>query len=233
VRLARFLPIALCIGALPALLAAPVGGCAYGCDAFLECTARPGLRYVACDDDRHEFNDGTSQQDRDAALDYCFCSKDLLECVDGPSLSLCNLKPFDGREVTVDPGGNLAYLPDSVRDCLQYETCTIETMDCKFNGWYLRCDTGGGGMRYVTAGAKVVTLEAEALQSCKLPGGDDPGGDGYCTEAIDDCAELAVCSASVACYSDILLECRSSPLCSFNDDLNSCAADPACEWMTY
>ena len=220
--------LSLGLGALSALSVGPAGGvagCAYTCGEYVECTSRPGLRYVECGGARWEFNDGLGFDSRGLALDYCYCGEGQIECEDGRRVSLCNTVPLDGEAIVAYDGGTSAELQNGAAACLDRPSCNLKTAGCSPNSWYLACS----GV-YVGSDAQLKSSEAQAIESCNL------SGPGVCTkrDAIEDCTELASCPASVACYDDYYENgCSSYPICSRNEDAATCSADPACAWEVY
>jgi hypothetical protein len=201
-----------------------VAGCARTCsDEYVECTSKPGLRYVECGGARWEFNDGRGFDSEGRALDYCYCGEGMVECIDNTFVSMCNTTPLDGNSIIVYDNNTSADLAPAIADCLGRPSCTLETAGCTHNGWYLDCGPG----TYVTSyGEK--TSQSAALESCA------GGNGGHCVDAVEDCQELASCAASVACYDDYYDDgCQSFVSCYKNDDAASCLADAACKWETY
>lgn len=209
-------------------LTTPSGGCGGPCDEYVECTTRPGLRYVQCSDERHEFNDGMTLEDANAAANYCYCSTAFVACHDGSELALCNFTGSDTGlgTIAVDKSGTSVDLASGVASCIGQSACSIETESCDFGGWYLDC-----GSRYVTADARVVNSEISALGSCLMSGTVDDDN-GACVEAVS-CSSLSSCEASTACWDDYNYECGTIALCSRNDGASACVADPACKWSPY
>lgn len=213
------------LGALSAVSLGPVGtgvvaGCAYTCSSeFVECTSRPGLRYVDCGGARWEFNDGRGFDSLGQALDYCYCGEGMVECTDDTVVSMCNTTPVDGKAIVVYDDDSSADLTVGVADCLGRPSCTLLTAGCSNQGWYLAC---GGGVFIGSDGQP--KSQSEALASCAI-------GDGDCVDAIDDCQYLASCAGSAACYDSYYEDgCSSYVACYNNDDAASCIADPACMW---
>jgi len=219
------------LGALGA--AAP--GCAPDCpgiteDDYTECTSSAGLRYTVCGSSNYEFNDGAHFSSRGPADDYCNCGISQLECKDGRLASLCNFSVLDGSNALVYDDGARPTLEKGTAACLGYDTCTLETKDCSFNGWYLRCT--GSAIRFVSSTAQILTDQAEALLACNPQNADGMPPAGRCVDAIPDCNVLPDCDLSAACKDDTS-PCSSVVLCDNNDDLTRCAADPACKWELY
>lgn len=213
----------LAVGAaLSAAIPLSSGGCS-SCDEFLECTSRPGLRYVACGKKQHEFNDGESFDDETAAWDYCFCGA-LVDCEDGSNLYLCNQMTYDGTAVAYPPNNVQLELTGAVAACIEYDGCAIETRRCNFGGWYLSCGRDNGDRVYVSSKGQLFSSESAAVDTCVARGQLDDYFS--CKDAIDDCMELDVCAVSVACNED----CDGTPRCYNNDTPSSCIADPACRW---
>ena len=216
------------LGALSAVSLGGVGtgvvaGCARTCSSeFVECTSKPGLRYVDCDGARWEFNDGRGFDSLGRALDYCYCGEGMVECIDNTFVSMCNTTPLDGEAIIVYDNNTSAELTVGLADCLGRPSCSLETAGCTNNGWYLDCGPG----TYVTSyGEK--TSQSDALESCAI-------GSGRCVETIEDCQELSNCAVSVACYDDYYADgCQSFVSCYKNDDAASCLADVACTWEAY
>lgn len=216
------------------VISAAAPGCAPDCasiteDDYTECTSHPGLRYTVCGSSAYEFNDGAHFDDLGFASDYCYCGIGQLECKDGRLASMCNFGPLDGTASLVYDDGTRAALENGTAACLGYDTCALETNNCSFNGWYLRC--AGTAVRYVSSTTQIFSDQGEALIACN-PQGPDGSPAGYCEDAIADCSELPDCDASEACKDETFF-CSSVVICSNNDDLTSCAADPACKWELY
>lgn len=226
-------------------LSAATPGCAEDCSTvteYTECTSTPGLRYVACPD-TYEFNDGSHYTNAGRASDYCYCGSAQVECTDGRMASLCNFTPFDGTAALVYDDNTGSSLTNGVAKCLGYESCTLQTGLCSYQGWYLRCE-GPQGTRYVTSTGKVKSEESTAILSCN-PGGGDLGDSGdptaataatagstyRCEAAVTSCDQLDDCSASEACYdaSDFFY-CANSVDCEIHADITGCVADLACKW---
>lgn len=216
------------------VISAAATGCAPECpgvteDAYSECTSRAGLRYTVCGSDNYEFNDGSHYGDAGLASDYCYCGDAQLQCTDGRRASLCNFDPLDGTTALVYDDGSRAALDKGTAACLGFDDCTLETQNCSFNGWYLRC--AGGDVRYVASTTQISIDEVDAVFACNprversLPGG-------HCEDAIADCDVLSDCDASAACRGEGS-SCASVVRCADHDDLTSCAADPACKWELY
>jgi hypothetical protein len=228
VRHIKIYTLSMGLGALSAVSLGSAGtgvvaGCAHTCSSeFVECTSKPGLRYVDCDGARWEFNDGRGFDSLGRALDYCYCGEGMLECVDDTFVSMCNTTPLDGNAIIVYDNNTSADLEVGVADCVGRPSCTLQTSGCTNNGWYLNCGAG----TYITADGQQTT-QSVALESCAV-------GYGSCKEAIDDCQSLADCAASVACYDSYYADgCQSFVSCYRNDDAASCIADPACMWEVY
>lgn len=215
----KLLSLFLGAGSLAALVPALLGGCLQ-CDEYLECTAKPGLRYVACGDKQHEFNDGASLDDEDAAWDYCFCGAASLACKGGASLRMCNYMTYDGTIVAYFNEGTSAELTTAVSACLGYDGCFVETTRCNFGGWYLNC-AKGEERRYVSGSGAIFQDETNAVDTCVARG----HGGFRCEPIIDDCDDLDSCALSNACS-----EFCSSPACFNNKSAASCIKDPACRW---
>lgn len=205
--------------ALSAVLPLSSGGCD-GCDDYLECTSRPGLRYVACGKKQHEFNDGTSLESEVVARDYCFCGA-LIDCVGGSNLYLCNYMTEDGTVSAYPPNNVELEMTSAVAGCLEYDGCAIENARCNFGGWYLNCGRKNGDRLYITSKGQLYTREADAVETCVALGDETF----RCDEAIGDCSELDDCSDSVACR-----DFCGSPSCYMNKTSTACIADPACRW---
>lgn len=218
------------LGALSA--AAP--GCTPDCsgvDEYTECTSRSGLRYVDCGSS-YEFNDGAHFSGGGAASDYCYCGLAQIECEDGRLASLCNFTPLDGSQALVYDDNTGTSLENGVAKCLGYDTCSLITAGCSFNGWYLRCETGSG-TRYVQSNGETTTLQANALLGCNPTDADGAAKSGRCEDAVDKCSALADCSMSAACYDDLFPCEENYPSCYDYDDPGSCGVDPACKWEVY
>ena len=220
--------LSLGLGALSAVSLGSAGtsavvGCAYKCSSeFVECTSKPGLRYVDCDGARWEFNDGRGFDSFDQAFDYCYCSETMVECIDDTFVSMCNTTPLDGDATVVYADETSADLKVGMAECLGRQTCALQTTGCSHQGWYLACD---GGAIYSADGQ--FKTQSEALEGCAV-------GNGHCVDAIDSCQELADCSKSVACFDDYYGDyCASSVYCSGHGDAASCITDPACMWEVY
>jgi hypothetical protein len=221
VRTAKLLTSLAVGAALSAALPLSSGGCD-GCDEFLECTSRPGLRYVACGKKQHEFNDGTSFESETPARDHCYCGA-LIDCVDGSNLYLCNFMTLDGTVVAYPPNNVELEMTTAVAGCLEYDGCAVENARCNFGGWYLNCGRKDGDRVYVTSGGQIYKSEVDAVETCVALGTPDQSF--RCTSIIENCSELEDCSDSVACG-----EFCSTPICSFNENWGACIADPACKW---
>lgn len=202
---------------------AAVSGCALTCDeVYVDCTAKPGLRYVTCGDSHFEFNDGANFDSKGLALDYCYCSTELLLC-DYAGVTLCNTTPLEGGgAVVVYDNNTTGPLEKGAAACRAWDSCTMVTAGCSNLGWYLRC-TDEGEQYYVTSNAEVKTSEQDARTTCIAT------GEGSCQDAVERCSEID-CYSSVACYSEVLENCNTYPLCSDNRDALACTADPACKW---
>lgn len=225
-RHVRIYSLSLLLGGLGSLsggTVAAVAGCALECGDYVDCTSRPGLRYVDCGGRQYEFNDGRSFESKGAALDYCYCGEELLEC-DVAGVFMCNSTPLNGKAIVVYDNNTTDPLEDGVALCRGYDSCEIETSGCAYEGWYMRC-IDGAQIVYVTAQAKVTVSIKEAQDSCSVDGATF-----RCAEAVDDCSELEDCSVSVACRDIVDGLCSSSILCGLNDDEQACSADPACKW---
>jgi hypothetical protein len=200
------------------------GGCVDECEEYVECTAAPGLRYVLCGEADYRFNDGAELTSEAAAFDYCYCNQQPLECTDGATAKMCNTMPVDGRASFQRSDGAAPPLLDGVAACVGVSPCELSTENCDFESWYLKCGSGSARV-FVMAQGTVFGTEAEAVAACNLR-----DRSGSCRRATDNCSTLTNCRASDACWSDVLDECRSSPLCSSSSDESRCIADPACQW---
>lgn len=205
------------VGLLSALAPVLVGGCTQ-CDEFLECTTKPGLRYVACGDKQHEFNDGVSVDDEDTAWNYCFCNRSQLQCKNGSSLMMCNYMTYDGTTAALFNDGTAAELTSAVAACLGYVGCAIETRRCNYGGWYLNCARGDERI-YVSGLGATFKNEANAVDTCVARTA------GTCEPIISDCEDLDSCALSEACS-----EYCSKPACFNNKNAGDCVKDPACRW---
>lgn len=228
VRYLNLLSLLSGIGLGVVFAAAP--GCAPECaeDDYTECTSQPGLRYTLCGGSNYEFNDGAHFDDLGFASDYCYCGINQLECKDGRLASLCNVGPLDGSSALVYDDGSRRTLEKGTAACLGFDTCTLETSSCSFNGWYLYCSTGST-VRYVSSTTEIFRELGDAVIACNPPVVDGEAGPGRCADAIATCVELPDCDASAACKDDTFF-CSSVVACDKNDDMASCAADPACKW---
>ncbi len=211
-------------GALTVAGGALVSGCALSCEeTYVDCTSKAGLRYVTCGDSHYEFNDGANFDSRGLALDYCYCSTELLLC-DYGGVTLCNTTSLpDGGASVIYDNNTSDPLEKGAAACRGWDKCTLVTAGCSNLGWYLSC-IDDGETYYVTSNAQVVNREQDARTACIAT------GEGTCREAVEDCSEVDDCSRSVACYSAVLDDCRTYPLCSDNKDALTCTADPACKW---
>ena len=207
------------VGLVSALVPVLTGGCTH-CDEFLECTTKPGLRYVECGSKQHEFNDGISLDDEDSAWDYCFCNRSRLLCENGTSLRMCNYMTYDGSTAAQFNDGTYAELTSAVAGCLEYDGCAIATDRCNFGGWYLSCARGDERI-YITGEGAIFKDEKNAVDTCVARG----SGGFSCEPIIDDCEDLDSCASSKACS-----EFCSSPACFNNKNAAACIADPACRW---
>lgn len=234
VRYGATVILGLLCGAVPAVLLQ--GGCLDECAEYVECTASPGLRYVQCSDEYY-FNDGASFSGEGETSSHCYCSRVPIECTDGTTASVCNTMPIDGNVSFERSDGTKAPLLDGLAACIGVGPCALSTEMCEYESWYLKCGSGAS-QRFLTPEGVIVTTEVAAVAACNVAD-DDGGGDsgagvsGRCAGHVEDCLDLADCSASVACWSDALEACRSSPLCTFNDDMDSCIVDQACRWESY
>lgn len=215
----KLLSLLLGVGLLSALAPLLTAGCTQ-CDEFLECTTKPGLRYSACGDKQHEFNDGVSLEDADSAWDYCFCNENRLQCENGTSLRMCNYMTYDGSIVALYNEGTVAEMTTAVASCLEYTGCAIETARCNYGGWYLNCSRGDERV-YVNGTGAIFKDEKNAVDSCVARG----KGGFTCQPIIDDCEDLDSCATSKACA-----EFCSLPACFNNKKAADCIADPACRW---
>lgn len=207
------------VGLASALAPMLAGGCIQ-CDEFLECTTKPGLRYVACGGSQHEFNDGVSLDEEDSAWDYCFCNVNRLSCENGSSLRMCNYMTYDGTISALFNDGTIAELTTGVAGCLEYDGCAIATERCNYGGWYLTCARGDERF-YVSGAGAIFKDEKNAVDTCVARG---PGGF-KCEPIISDCEDLDSCASSKACA-----EFCSAPACFNNKKASDCIADPACRW---
>ena len=230
-------------------LTAATPGCGQDCSGvtdYVACTSTPGLRYAECPD-TWEFNDGSHYSTLGRASDYCYCGSELIECKDGRMASLCNFTPLDGTTALVYDDNTGASLEKGTAACLGFDSCTLETSFCTYNGWYLRC-VGAEGTRFVTSSGKVKTLESTAIAGCN-PGGVKSGDSSdssdpttlttanppsyACVPRVSYCSELDDCAASDACYdaSDFYY-CADTVRCDVHTNEPGCTADLACQWGT-
>lgn len=223
-------------------IAAATPGCGADCsgqDQYTECTALPGLRYAQCPD-TYEFNDGSHYVSAGRASDYCYCGSAQVECKDGRMASLCNFMPLDGTASLVYDDNTGSSLTNGAAKCLGFDSCTLETFACTYQGWYLRCN-GPDGQRFVTSTGKVKTQESTAILSCNPGGADleeevDPTSATSpptysCVRAITSCGQLDDCSASDACYDAAdFFYCAETVDCEIHGDITGCVSDPACKW---